>query len=74
MVQKNALAALLQHIAYPALAKFPRLHHRFFCKLQNFGLGSFNIWLTFNDPIQRKAFCKYAFNAAIFKLNPNKAV
>ena len=30
MVQKAPLGALLQHIAYPALAKFPRLHHRFF--------------------------------------------
>ncbi len=74
MVQKNALAALLQHIAYPALAKFPRLHHRFFCDRKIFGLGSFIIWLTFNDPIQRKAFCKDALNATIFKLYPNKAV
>ena len=30
MVQTAPLGALLQHIAYPALAKFPRLHHRFF--------------------------------------------
>ena len=74
MVQKAPLGALLQHIAYPALAKFPRLQHRFFGNCQIFGLGSFIIWLTFNDPIQRKAFCKAALDAAVFILNPNKAV
>ena len=51
MVQKAPLGALLQHIAYPALAKFPRMHHRFFCDRKIFGLGSFIIWLTFNNPI-----------------------